>query len=105
MKNALILIVVAMASIYFASCKKCYQCRNQAEVCRKARYDTTLTIVVYSQILSEQYYVEYIDSLTRTGLGWSCHDTTSTVFEQVCESGLSDAALINEKNKGYICAP
>jgi len=103
MKNAFILLFVAMAAVFFASCHKCYQCRNQCEVCRKTRYDTTLTIIVASQNLTEQYYLEYIDSLTSPALGWTCKDTTSNYFEQVCESGLSDAALVNEKNKGFIC--
>jgi len=105
MKNAFILLVVAVATIFIASCKKCHQCQNQATVCRLAKYDTTLTILIYSQNLSEQYYLEYIDSLTSPSLGWICKDTTSNYSEQVCESGTSDAALVNEKAKGLICTP
>ena len=105
MKNAFILILVATAAIFFGSCKKCHTCQNQCEVCRKARYDTTLTILIQSQNLTEQYYREYIDSLTSPALGWVCKDTSSNYYEQVCESGLSDAALVNEKNKGFICTP
>ena len=104
MKNAFTVLLVALLVIFFNSCQKCYQCRNQCEVCRKARYDTTLTIVVSSQLLTEQYYAEYIDSLTSPALGWTCKDTTSNYQEQYCKSGFaSDGGLFNEQAKGLIC--
>ena len=106
MKNAFILLVVAIAGIFFASCHKCYECHNQCEVCRKARYDTTLTIIINSQTLSEQYYVEYIDSLTSPALGWVCKDTTSNYSEEYCQPRISsNDGLTNEKAKGLICTP
>ena len=104
MKNAIILSVVALFIIFLASCQKCYQCHNQAKVCRKARYDTTLTILVYSQVLTEQYYVEYIDSLTSPSLGWVCNDTTSNYTEQYCQPNFTNnGGLFNEQTKGLIC--
>jgi len=103
MKNVFILLVVALASVFFASCKKCYQCHNQCEVCRKTRVDTTLTIIVASQNLTEQYYVAYLDSLQSPSLGWVCKDTTSNYSEQYCASGSSNSGLLNEEAKGLIC--
>lgn len=104
MKNAFYILLVALTSIFFASCRKCYECSNQREVCQKARYDTTLTIIVSSQNLGEQYYSEYIDSLTSPALGWVCKDTTSDYTEEYCHSGSGfDQGLINEKDKGLIC--
>ena len=104
MKNAFILLLVAVLNIFFASCQKCYQCHNQCEVCRKARYDTTLTVLVYSQTLTEQYYLQYIDSLTSPALGWVCKDTTSNYTEQYCESGFANnGGVFNEQAKGLIC--
>jgi hypothetical protein len=104
MKNAFILLLVALFTIFLASCQKCYQCHNQCQVCRKVRYDTTLTIIVYSQLLTEQYYTEYIDSLTSPSLGWVCRDTTSTYVEQYCQSDFNgNAGLFNEAAKGLIC--
>ena len=105
MRNAFILLVVAVAGLFFASCTKCYECVNQREVCRKVRYDTTLTILVSSQNLSEQYYTEYTDSLTAPSLGWVCKDTTSDYSEEYCKSGPNDNGLNNEKAKGLLCSP
>ena len=106
MRNAFIILVVAVSGLFFASCHKCYECHNQRQVCRKVRFDTTLTILVNSQNLTEQYYVEYIDSLTSPALGWVCRDTTSDYSEEYCQSKFSnDAGLMNEKDKGLICSP
>lgn len=106
MRNVFIMLVVAVAGLFFASCHKCYQCTNQREVCRKQRYDTTLTILVSSQNLSEQYYNEYIDSLTSPSLGWVCYDTTSDYTIQYCPpAGSSASNLVNEEAAGLICTP
>ena len=103
MKNVFILIVVAFTTVFIVSCKKCYQCHNQCQVCRKARHDTTLTIVVSSQNLTQQYYQAYIDSLTAPSLGWVCNDTTSNYSEQYCASAASSSGLFVEEAKGLIC--
>jgi hypothetical protein len=106
MKNAFILLLVALFTIFLASCQKCYRCHNQCQVCRKARFDTTLTIVVSSQLLTEQYYLEYIDSLTSPSLGWVCKDTTSNYSEQYCQPNFANnGGLFNEQAKGLICTP
>ena len=106
MRNAFILLVVAISGLFFASCHKCYECVNQREFCSKARYDTTLTILIRSQDLSEQYYTEYIDSLTSPAIGWVCHDTTSDYSEEYCQaSTASSTGLLNEKAKGLMCSP
>lgn len=103
MKNVFAIAVVAVTGLFIASCQKCHTCYNQREVCRKARYDTTLTILVSSQVLTKQYYLEYIDSLTSPSLGWVCYDTTSDYSEQYCESGFSNTGLYNEQAKGLVC--
>ena len=104
MRNVFVILVVAVAGLFLASCHKCYQCHNQREVCSKQRYDTTLTILVSSQKLSAQYYHQYIDSLTSPSLGWVCHDTTSDYSVQYCPpSGSSGSDLLNEEAAGFIC--
>lgn len=104
MRNAFTILLVAVICIFFASCHKCYECANQRQVCQKVRYDTTLTIIVSSQLLSQQYYTEYIDSLTSPSLGWVCKDTTSDYTEEYCHSGTgSDKGLFNERDKGLVC--
>jgi hypothetical protein len=101
MKNAFILAVVALATIFFGSCKKCYTCHNQCEVCQKMRHDTTLTVLIESQNFTAQYYQPYIDSLTLPTVGWTCKDTTSNYQQQYC--GNSNGDLLNEEAKGYTC--
>jgi hypothetical protein len=107
MRNAFILIVVAVAALFLASCHKCYECHNQREVCTKLRFDTTLTILVSSQNLSQEYYTQYIDSLTSPSLGWVCHDTTSDYSQEYCPpTGKSGSSgLANEEAIGLICSP
>ncbi|HWB63403.1 MAG TPA: hypothetical protein VG603_07835 [Chitinophagales bacterium] len=88
------------------SCHKCYQCHNQCQVCSKERPDTTLTIMVCSDKLSQQYYNEYLDSLTSPSLGWTCHDTVSNYHEEFCPTRSAvDADILNKTEGGLICSP
>lgn len=106
MKNALVLLIVACSVIYFSACKKCYRCLNHCQVCSKQRYDTTLTITFCSDKLSNDYYVQYIDSLTSPSLGWTCHDTANTYNERFCESSTKGSQdVFNKKNAGLYCSP
>lgn len=104
MKNVCALIVVVLVGICFASCKKCYKCHNLCQVCSKQRYDTTLTVQVCSDKFGEQYYNEYLDSLTSPSLGWTCRDAASNFESQFCESQ-AQADLSNKKAAGLVCSP
>lgn len=108
MKNFLPVIFIALILATASSCQKCYKCHNICKVCYEHHQlntaDTTLTIVVSSNLLSEKYFVEYIDSLTSPSLGWVCHDTASTYNERFCESQSKSAIeLINKKDAGLVC--
>lgn len=108
MKNVYLLGFIATLILSVSSCQKCYKCHNVCKVCHEHHQlntsDTTLTIVVSSNLLSEKYFVEYIDSLTSPSLGWVCHDTASTYNEKFCDSESKSAAeLINKKEAGLVC--
>lgn len=104
MKNVFAVIIVAWLVICSAACNKCYQCHNQCEICRKQRPDTTLAIEVCSDVLSEQYYQLYTDSLINAG--WVVTDTTSTVNKTVCDGQLAKQTdLFNAEAAGFVCNP
>lgn len=66
--------------------------------------DTTLTIIVQSDVFTEQYFTEYLDSLN--SLGWTCSDTSSTKSQEFCGTkSQNDQKLITKKEAGWICAP
>src|SRR4051812_6275971 len=106
MKNIL-LFLFSLSILTISSCSKCYKCHNLCKVCYEHHLssagDTTLTILVRSDLLGEKYYNEYIDSLTSPSLGWTCHDTASNYQEKFC-GGHNSAALLNKKEGGLICA-
>lgn len=103
MKNAFAVLIVALLVISFCACNKCYQCHNLCEVCRKQRPDTTLTIEVYSDVLTQQYYYLYLDSLAT--VGWTCTDTTSTVNKTICDGQLAKQTdLFNAEAEGFVCS-
>jgi hypothetical protein len=105
MKNAFLAGVIVIALLSISSCSKCYTCHNLCKSCEYAYQDTTLTISVCSDKLSEKYYIEYIDSLTSPSLGWTCNDAASNYNERFCESGSKSAiSLINKKDGGLVCA-
>ena len=109
MKKNILLTCTTLLLLTIASCEKCYKCHNVCKVCYEKHQidtqDTTLTITVCSNNLSEKYYNEYVDSLTSPSLGWVCHDTASTYNERFCgtKSG-NNVALLNKKDAGMICA-
>ncbi len=110
MKNNLLLLTVAALLSLANSCSKCYKCHNLCRACYEthstATGDTTLTIIVRSDVLGADYFLEYTDSLTSPSLGWVCHDTTSNFQERFCESESKSAVdLINKKDAGLVCAP
>lgn len=105
MKNVFIGSVIACILFFFNSCEKCYQCHNLCKSCQYSYTDTTLTITVCSDKLSEKYYIEYIDSLTSPSLGWTCTDAASNFSERFCESESKSAIeLIYKKEAGMVCA-
>ena len=104
MKNNFLLVLGASLITVFSSCEKCYKCHNLCKTCQSHYVDTTLTITVCSDKLSEKYYVEYIDSLTSPSLGWTCTDAASNYQERFCESQSRSAVdLINKKDGGLVC--
>jgi hypothetical protein len=106
MKNVLITGFIFAGSIFFNSCEKCYHCHNLCETCKQKYYDTTLTITVCSDVFGEQYYREYIDSLTSTSLGWACGDSSSNRQTDFCGTKSNNSfELINKKDQGWVCAP
>jgi hypothetical protein len=105
MKNVLSVGVIVALLLSFASCEKCYKCHNLCKTCQYHYPDTTLTITVCSDKLSEKYYIEYVDSLTSPSLGWTCSDAASNYSERFCESDSKSAIdLINKKDGGLVCA-
>ena len=104
---ALISFLASLLTLH--SCSKCYKCHNLCRACYEthstATGDTTLTIIVRSDVLGKDYFIEYTDSLTSPSLGWVCHDTTSNYQERFCE-GQSQSAinLINKANAGLVCS-
>ena len=109
MKNtSLFLLCVLLLTV--SSCAKCYKCHNLCRACYEthstATGDTTLTIIVRSDVLGAKYFIEYTDSLTSPSLGWVCHDTASNYQDRFCESQSQNAInLINKKDAGLVCAP
>lgn len=99
--------LVATLLLLAGSCKeKCFRCYNYCKVCYETHNDTTLQQVVCSDILSEEYFQEYIDSLTAPGLGWVCSDTSATRSERFCGTQTqNNGELINRKEQGWVCAP
>lgn len=109
MKNILLLIF-ACAMLAIGSCAKCYKCHNLCKVCYEHHQlntnDTVLTIIVRSDVLGHDYFMEYTDSLTSPSLGWVCHDTISNFQEKFCHSESENAiALINKRDAGMVCEP
>lgn len=109
MKN-IFLFLFSFSLITLNSCSKCYKCHNLCRACYEhhstATGDTTLTIIVRSDVLGEKYFIEYTDSLTSPSLGWVCHDTASNYQERFCEGESQSAVdLINKKDAGLVCAP
>ncbi len=106
MKNTLILLTTIVLLGLTSACKKCYRCHNLCKACYEKHLssggDTTLTIIVRSDLLGEKYYQEYIDSLTSPSLGWTCNDTASNYNERFCESQAA-AELLSRKDGGLIC--
>jgi len=100
-----LLFTATLALLSITSCKeKCYRCLNYCKVCTETRIDTTLTITVCSDILTEQYFIEYIDSLTSPSLGWTCTDAQPTRSEQFCgNSSNNNAKLLLKKEAGWRC--
>ncbi|MFN8298869.1 MAG: hypothetical protein U0T75_07170 [Chitinophagales bacterium] len=104
MKNVLPAFIVISFALLFSGCEKCYTCHNYCKVCREVHTDTTLTIIVQSDVFTEQYFTEYLDSLN--SLGWTCGDTSSTKSQEFCGTkSQNDQKLINKKEAGWICAP
>lgn len=106
MKNKLAFVFVACMLLLFSACEKCYRCHNVCKVCTEQHQDTTLTITVCSNTFGEEYYNEYLDSLTSPALGWACSDTASNYNERFCGNASgNNSQLINKKANGLICAP
>lgn len=105
MKNVILTLFVVLLAI--GGCKeKCYNCHNLCKVCYEQHVDTVLKQVVCSDILSEQYFQEYIDSLTAPGLGWVCKDTAFTRSQKFCgTTSQNNGNLLNKKTQGWVCAP
>ena len=104
MKNVIGFLVIVVIVCFSSSCEKCYKCHNVCKRCSYQYADTSLSISVCSDRLSEKYYLEYIDSLTSPSLGWTCVDALSDYQESFCEGGSKGAAsLINKKDEGLIC--
>jgi hypothetical protein len=103
MKNVFIVAVVAFFIVSFLGCTRCYTCTNACTVCRQQHPDTTFAIVFCSTTLSEQYYVQYLDSLSNWG--WTCADTTSTINEKFCDQrAQSNGDITNKSAQGYRCS-
>lgn len=107
------LIGVVLTGILFliglSGCEKCFTCRNFCQVCRETHSlgvtDTTLTIIVRSNTLSEKYYLEYLDSLTSPSLGWTCKDTASDYTERFCQSSVANQyEIVSRKESGMYCS-
>lgn len=107
MKNILVIVLLSSVLLYTASCEKCYKCANWCKVCYDNTHnDTVLSIRVCSDILGEQFFDEYIDSITAPGLGWVCFDTTGTKNEKFCGTKSNNTIeLLNRKDAGWRCAP
>lgn len=104
MRKIFLLLLPVSLITAFSSCEKCYQCHNYCKVCHEVHTDTTLTIVVKSDVLTETYFNEYIDSLN--SLGWTCADTSSTKTESFCGSNAQNSGqLLTREDNGWICAP
>jgi hypothetical protein len=105
MKNGFILSFIATVLLFYCSCKKqCFQCHNVCKTCQYQYPDTTLTMSVCSDKLSEAYYIEYIDSLTSPSLGWTCTDAGSNYEERFCESeSKNNYSIIVKKEAGLVC--
>lgn len=107
MKDVLFKAICLALLLGFSSCEKCYKCANWCKVCYDNTHnDTVLTIRVCSDILGEQYFDEYIDSITAPGLGWVCYDTTGTKNEKFCGTKSNNTIeLLNRKGAGWRCSP
>jgi hypothetical protein len=106
MKNLLLTAFTALVLWCFSSCEKCYRCHNVCKVCYEQHQDTTLTISVCSDVFGEEYYNEYLDSLTSPSLGWTCSDTASSKNERFCgTASINNSKLLNKKAQGLICTP
>lgn len=104
MRNIFRIAIAALVVFNLYGCEKCYQCHNYCKVCREVHQDTTLTIIVKSDVFTEQYFVEYLDSLN--SLGWTCNDTSSTKQETFCgTNSQNNGELLTRKENGWICAP
>ncbi|MCS6934003.1 MAG: hypothetical protein NZM35_02485 [Chitinophagales bacterium] len=103
--NNVIRIAFVVFIIALCACKeKCYQCHNICKICYESRVDTVLTQVVCSDVLSEQYFQQYIDSLTAPQLGWVCKDTSFTRTDRFCgNSSQNNSRLLNKKRQGWVC--
>ncbi|MCW5908872.1 MAG: hypothetical protein KIS94_13495 [Chitinophagales bacterium] len=106
MRNTILTVLVFSALLVFNACEKCYRCHNVCKVCYEQHTDTTLTITVCSDVFGEEFYKEYLDSLTSPALGWVCADTANTKNMRFCgtKSG-NNSQLLNKKAQGYICSP
>lgn len=106
MKNIFLAALLFSLLACFNSCEKCYRCHNVCKVCYEQHQDTTLTIAVCSNTFGEEYFNEYLDSLTSPSLGWTCSDTASNYNERFCGNASgNNSQLVNKKANGLICAP
>lgn len=107
MKNTLLLLFLSVVGLSISSCEKCYKCNNWCRVCYDNTHnDTVLTIQVCSDVFGEDFFNEYVDSLTSPSLGWICKDTATTKVEKFCGSKTNNTIqLLNRKDAGWRCVP
>jgi hypothetical protein len=106
MLKKLLLACVALP-LLLAGCKeKCYKCVNYCVSCQYSYPDTTLTALVCSDVLGEEYFIEYVDSLQSPGLGWTCTDANPTRSDKFCGTQTqNNTELLQRKDQGWRCAP
>ncbi len=80
-------------------CKKCISCKNECKICT----DSHFRIRVCSDKLTQKYYKEYVDSLTSTGLGWTCVDTASDSSIDKCVTKNVSQEKLFLSEGGYTC--
>ena len=108
MKNLFVALTAVLLVTLYSGCEKCFTCHNECKVCTEHHVmgpsDTTLTIIVCSNTFGQEYFTEYIDSLTSPSLGWVCSDTGSNYNEHFCTGTMKKTfELVSKKEEGLIC--